>query len=260
MRRFAPNKRQLATYGSAQPKWVHPCAQGRTSMNSNQLLGHLTDAEKQTLQKASTELTIVRDSTLANPATHVLFPLSGMISLVIKFSDESQHEVGCVGSEGVSSAFILTSRYQPPVIAFGQIPGRAVSVLIETVRSLAQGNDAFRQALEDYAAQRYYQACVTAACNAHHNVPQRLAKWILTAGDRVQSQNVPLTHDYLAMMLGTRRATVTVAAQRFAEEGWITYRRGHIDIKNPDALLNASCECYGMNPFNTRQSLVRAAA
>lgn len=229
-------------------------------MNANHLLRHLDDSQLRDLRNAGSEVTIMRDGALPNCSTHLYFPVSGMISLVVQFGDRTSHEVGCVGNEGVSSTLGLESRYEPQLVAMGQIPGRAQSIPLETVQFLAEKNERFGQALKDYAARRYFEACLTAACNAHHNVPQRLAKWILIASDRVQSQNIPLTHDYLAMMLGTRRATVTIAAQRFAENGWMTYRRGHIEIKQPEALRRAACECYEMNPFRAKQTQVSAAA
>ncbi|GAC1659844.1 MAG: Crp/Fnr family transcriptional regulator [Acidobacteriaceae bacterium] len=227
----------------------------------NLLLNALTESEQRELRDSGEEITIQRDTSLKHDGkTEVVFPTSGMVSVVVRFQDGSSHEVGCVGSEGMTDVFGLWTKYDPEVAVFGQIAGRGLSVSRQALRAIAEKNPQARAALMEYAGRRYFEACLTAACNAHHNVPQRLAKWILTASDRIRSVSVPLTHDYLAMMLGTRRATVTVAAQKFAQDGWITYRRGHIEITDSEALAKAACECYAKNPFTASDQVRETAA
>jgi CRP-like cAMP-binding protein len=88
------------------------------------------------------------------------------------------------------------------------------------------------------------QTAQTAACNRIHELEERLARWLMMCSDRVQSDSAPITHEFLAMMLGTRRSSVILAAGILHQAGFITYSRGSVTIQNRDGLANAACECY----------------
>jgi CRP-like cAMP-binding protein len=88
------------------------------------------------------------------------------------------------------------------------------------------------------------QTAQTAACNRVHELEERLARWLMMCSDRLQSDHIPITHEFLAMMLGTRRSSVTVAAGILHKAGLITYSRGSVTIQKRDGLLHAACECY----------------
>lgn len=88
------------------------------------------------------------------------------------------------------------------------------------------------------------QTAQTAACNRVHELEERLARWLMMCHDRVQSDHLVITHEFLAMMLGTRRTTVTVAAGMLHKAGFIAYSRGHVTIQNREGLTHAACECY----------------
>ena len=100
--------------------------------------------------------------------------------------------------------------------------------------------------LNRYAAIRGMQVAQTAACNRLHEIKQRLARWLLMTQDRVDSGALPITHDFLATMLGTDRPSVSVAAGIFQEEGLIEYTRGAVKIVNRKKLEDSACECYGV--------------
>ena len=98
--------------------------------------------------------------------------------------------------------------------------------------------------LHQYGQTFTIQATQVAACNRLHEVDERLARWLLMSQDRIDSETIPLTHEFLAHMLGTRRSSVTVAAGLLSRAGLITYTRGHVKIENRDRLEDAACECY----------------
>ena len=232
----------------------------QSSHNSNLLLQHLPSDLWNEVHYKTQEIDITREAQPCDPRSHIAFPLSGMLSLIVSFEDGAAQEVGCVGREGMSGAHTIWSNFRSELAVMGQAKGRAILVPIPLVAALTERSVPFRNAISEYISKRLVEVCQTAACNGQHSVPQRLAKWILIACDRLESSNVQLTHDYLALMLGTRRATVTVAAQHFASNGWISYRRGSIQILDTRALQRAACVCYALSPFPMFDSLAKSAA
>jgi CRP-like cAMP-binding protein len=228
--------------------------------NANLLLQHLPSDLWNEVHNKTQEIEITREARPCDPRSHIAFPLSGMLSLVVNFEDGTAQEVGCIGREGMSGAHTIWSNFRSELSVVGQAKGRAIILPIPLVASLTERSVPFRNAISEYISKRLVEVSQTAACNGQHSVPQRLAKWILIAADRIESNQVLLTHDYLALMLGTRRATVTVAAQRFAGNGWISYRRGSIQILDSHALQRAACVCYALSPFPMFDSLARSAS
>jgi CRP-like cAMP-binding protein len=103
-----------------------------------------------------------------------------------------------------------------------------------------------RTVLHRYALAHFEQVARSAACNGRHNIEQRLARWLLMAHDRVEGDEFPMTHEFLSMMLGVRRAGITVAAGTLQKAGLIRYERGRMAITDRPGLEAASCECYGI--------------
>jgi CRP-like cAMP-binding protein len=131
--------------------------------------------------------------------------------------------------------------------SYCQVPGHAVVISSDEFRRLLDGGDEQLRSVLD----RFLQAYVNmlgqlAACNGMHTVYERCARWLLLTHDRVNSEKIALTHEYLAMMLGARRSGVTIAAATLAQAGFIRYAHGHIVILNREGLEEASCECYGV--------------
>jgi len=161
--------------------------------------------------------------------------------------DGGSIEVGTVGREGVSAIPLLLGATTSANESYCQVPGRAVVISSDHFRRLLAANDdRFRSVLD-----RFLQAYVNllgqlAACNGKHSVYERCARWLLLTHDRVNSDKIALTHEYLAMMLGARRSGVTIAAAALQQAGFIRYARGHIVILNRAGLEEASCECYAV--------------
>ncbi|MDQ6779889.1 MAG: Crp/Fnr family transcriptional regulator [Candidatus Eremiobacteraeota bacterium] len=175
----------------------------------------------------------------------VLFPLDCVLSVVTRMQDGSQIEVGTIGREGVSAIPLLLGASSTANESYCQVPGRCVKISADLFQALRK-NQTFGQLLD-----RYVQAYVNmlgqlAACNRLHRVYERCARWLLMSHDRVGSADIRLTHEYLAMMLGTQRSGVTIAAATLQHAGLIRYAKGVITILNRIGLEGASCECYAV--------------
>jgi CRP-like cAMP-binding protein len=127
-----------------------------------------------------------------------------------------------------------------------QITGDGFRLTVATLRSILESAPLLQLILSRYAAIRGMQIAQTAACNRLHNIEQRLARWLLMTQDRVDSGSLPITHDFLATMLGTDRPTVSVTAGVLQRKGLIEYTRGAVKIVNRKKLEDSACECYGV--------------
>jgi CRP-like cAMP-binding protein len=178
------------------------------------------------------------------PIRDVFFPLDCVLSVVTRMKDGHQIEVGTIGREGVSAFPLLLGASSTANDCYCQVRGSAVKITAALFRELSAIDADFRQLLD-----RYLQAYVNmlgqlAACNRLHSVYERCARWLLMTHDRVDSNDIPLTHEYLAMMLGTGRSGVTIAAGILQQAGFIRYAHGTITVLDRPGLENASCECY----------------
>jgi len=175
----------------------------------------------------------------------VYFPIDSVLSVVTQMRDGGSIEVGTVGREGVSAIPLLLGATTSANESYCQVPGCAVVIDSDHFRRLLRAeDDQFRNVLD-----RFLQAYVNmlgqlAACNAKHSIYQRCARWLLLTQDRVNSDKIALSHEYLAMMLGAHRSGVTIAAADMKRAGLIRYAYGHIVILDRAGLEKASCECY----------------
>jgi hypothetical protein len=178
------------------------------------------------------------------PIAHLVFIEDGIGSMTNTFQDGYQVEVGLFGYESVmgSSALIGTKRSLNKV--YMQMDGygfacRTAEAIVE-FRRFGRFHDLilrFQQAL-------FVQSCQSAGCNSHHQITERLARWLLLCADRSESPVLSLTHEYLSDMLGSTRSAVSVAAEALQSDGLIRYSRGKITIVDPERLRKQSCECY----------------
>ncbi|GGC56556.1 hypothetical protein GCM10011504_38660 [Siccirubricoccus deserti] len=127
-----------------------------------------------------------------------------------------------------------------------QSPGTALRMDAQTFREALEHIPTLRTLLLRYALVHHGQVARTAACNGRHHTDQRLARWLLMAHDRASGDGFPMTHEFLSMMLGVRRAGITVAAGQLQKAGFIHYERGRIEITDRPGLESAACECYGV--------------
>jgi len=172
------------------------------------------------------------------------FPNSGMICLIAVMRDGASVEVGVIGNEGFLGAPILLGVSSTPNRALVQIAGRAFTIEAEALQTILRRTPRLELLLRRFIQAQAFQLAQSAACNRLHRVEERLARWLLMARDRADSDLLPLTHEFLAEMLGTRRSTVTVAAGALQRAGLIEYSRGRVRILDRAGLAKNACECY----------------
>jgi CRP-like cAMP-binding protein len=179
-----------------------------------------------------------------SPVDAVLFPESGMVSLLATLEDGEQVEVGVAGREGLVGLPLLLGDDRSFVEGRVQMQGTALRIGAAGLRAELEGSAVLRGALLRYALAFHAQVTRTAACNARHAIEQRLARWLLIAHDRAEADDFPMTHEFLSLMLGVRRPGVTIAAGMLQRAGLIHYARGRMVITDRPGLEAASCECY----------------
>jgi CRP-like cAMP-binding protein len=178
------------------------------------------------------------------PIEAVYFVTSGMISLIANLEDGMQAEVGIIGREGMLGVSLLSGIEPSYVEAMVQLPGTALRMGAGDFRHEFSANSAFRTALLRYSDALNTQIIQTAACNGRHGLEQRLARWLLMAHDRASNDELPLTQDFMAMMLGVHRPSITVTAGILQRAGLIRYSSGRVTVLDRTSLEEASCECY----------------
>ena len=177
----------------------------------------------------------------------IYFPNDGLISLVIVMANGKTAEAGVVGSEGVVGLEGAFGLKRSPIREIVQIfRHSSYSVAAEKMQKIFQSDPEILLRFSRFAVVNRMQVSQTAACNRLHDVEKRLARWLLMSQDRVESGLIPMTHDFLATMLGTDRGSVTTAAGILQKQRIIEYTRGSVRVLNRKALEECSCECYGL--------------
>jgi CRP-like cAMP-binding protein len=174
------------------------------------------------------------------------FPNRGLISLVVVMKDGKTAEAGIVGNEGFTGTLAAVGLNRSPLQAVVQITGNGFRVKVRALQNTLESAPRLQWMLSRYAAIRGMQVAQTAACNRLHDVVQRLARWLLMTQDRVDSESLSITHDFLATMLGTDRPSVSLAAGVLQRKELIEYTRGAVKIVNRKKLEHSACECYGV--------------
>jgi CRP-like cAMP-binding protein len=167
-----------------------------------------------------------------------------MVSLVQPLENGVMIEVGMVGNEGLVGVPVLLGADTSPLEAMVQMPGSALRMETSVFRQEIGRRTAFLELLLRYVQALHVQVSLSAACNGRHTLPERLARWLLTARDRATSNKLPLSHEFLSMMLGVRRAGVTVAVGTLKAAGLIYNTHGQVTIVDRPGLEGACCECY----------------
>jgi CRP-like cAMP-binding protein len=213
----------------------------------NHLLQCLPAAEFEALRPHLEFVELVREAVLVEagaPLTHVYLPYSGVISLVVSLSEGQTVEVAMVGRDSVFGAAAALDGGISLTDAVVMLPGTASIIDVAHFRAAADRSVAFRTLLVRHEQALFAQAQQSAACNASHSVEARLSRWLLRARDLCDSENLPLTQEFLAQMIGVQRNAVSIVAHALQQGGIISYSRGHIEIKDLEALRAAACECY----------------
>jgi CRP-like cAMP-binding protein len=174
----------------------------------------------------------------------VYFPNDGIISLLAVMRQGNAIELATIGFEGAVGSLSGLGPRRSHTRAVVQVPGYGQRIPAARFRKAAEQSDAIRNICVRYGEMLLIQVQQTAACNALHPVEARLCRWLLQARDRLQSNIIQLTHEFLSQMLGVRRTTVTVVANSLQLAGLIRYHRGQIELVDRDGLEARACECY----------------
>jgi len=214
----------------------------------NRILLSLPDAEFRAIRESLEFWNLPRRSSLHEPSQELefaYFPNGGLISLVVATEDGKTVEAGVVGREGVVGTPLVVGLRRSPICEIVQIASGGFKMKAAALREALVAGPQFQMTLSRYAVIQGMQIAQTAACNRLHEIEQRLARWILMACDRVGDAGpLPITHDFLATMLGTDRPSVTLAAGTLQKKRAIEYTRGTVKTQNRKKLEEAACECY----------------
>jgi CRP-like cAMP-binding protein len=175
---------------------------------------------------------------------YVYFPMKAMVSLVSQLSDGSSVEIGITGYEGMVGISSMLGVDKSPHETMVQMPNGAMRMKASDLKEEFKRGGALQDLLLRYLQMLLLQTSQIAACNRLHSIGERLARWLLMSQDRCKCDDLPLTQEFVAMMLGIRRAGVTEAALILQAEGYISYRRGHVKILDRAGLEDFTCECY----------------
>jgi CRP-like cAMP-binding protein len=174
----------------------------------------------------------------------IYFPQTAMISLVSIMIDGSTTEIGLVGNEGMIGLSAILGGKSTTSRSIAQISGVALKIPAEIMVEEFYRGEKFQQLILLYTQALLTQVSQSAACNRQHKIEERLSRWLLSVQDCVLQSEIPLTQEFIANMLGTRRSGVTVAAGILQQAGIISYTRGNITILNQQGLEDTACECY----------------
>lgn len=174
----------------------------------------------------------------------VYFIESGIVSRVVRNSEDGAVEVAMIGNSGFVGLGIILGTNVALHRTVVMIPGSALRISAADLLEAMKRSPAIRERLLQYVHVLVSQKAQIALCNARHNIETRLARWLLMALDRMDADNVPVTHDLLAMLLGVRRPGVTEALKLLSADGLITRTRGSVRVPSRDRLKERACVCY----------------
>ncbi|MFC7515831.1 Crp/Fnr family transcriptional regulator [Herbaspirillum sp. GCM10030257] len=177
---------------------------------------------------------------------YVYFPLSGCHSVLAVMQNGAAVEVGTIGNEGISPVDVLTGSAIATETTVCQIPGESLRMPTEKFKQAIEEKSELRRLVYRFLQAYLSQVSQSVACNRLHCTEERFARWILLSHDRVQGDELQLTQEYLADMLGVHRPSVTLVARRFQQAGLLDYHRGIIKIRDRAGLEKLACECYAI--------------
>ena len=231
---------------------------GNGSLAGNRILEALPVADRDRLNSKLAP-TFLRVKTVlfepGQPVDAVYFPLDGVVSLVTPLEDGAIVEVATVGNEGIVGVPLIPGG-SFAVRAISQVAGRCLTMSADNFLAELATSPTIAQLVQTYVLALFGQISQAAACNRLHTNEERLSRWLLMSHDRVGADKFLITHEFLAQMLGSRRATVTLSAGVLQTAGLIRYSRGHVEIVDRRGLEAAACECYQV----TRDELAKVAA
>lgn len=226
------------------------------SPDQNHLLAALPAAEMERLLPHLEAVPMLLGQMLYEPGgqlQHAYFPCSAIVSLHYVMDTGASAETAGVGNEGVVGISLFLGGNTTPSSAVVQTAGHGYRMPEKLLKAEFDRGGSLQRLLLLYTQALITQMFQTAACNRHHSVEQQLCRWLLLTIDRVPEQELVMTQELIASMLGVRREGVTEAARKLQHDGLIRYRRGHISVLTRTGLEARVCECYGV----VKKELVR---
>jgi CRP-like cAMP-binding protein len=221
----------------------------RLEHRANRLLAALEPNDFAALEPHLHGICLQQDPVLyeaGDPLRHAYFPHDTVVSLVAVLKDGRSAEMAVYGREGalgLVSAVTAVKSFGRYIV---QATGTASRIELERLHEVISTRPKVRQLVLHFTEAMMARVLQNVACNAIHSVEARACRWILSMHDRLDRDTVPLTHEFLADMLGVQRTTVTAVARSLQEKGLIRYRRGIVEVVDRTVLLQLSCECYGV--------------
>ena len=222
----------------------------------NWLLAALPDPEWRRWEPLLEQVEMPLSQVLYEPGatlTHVYFPTTSIVSLLYVMENGASAEIAVVGNEGLVGVSLFMGGESTPSRAVVQSAGRGLRLEAQLMKDEFNRAGPVLHLLLRYTQALITQMNQTAACNRHHSVEQQLCRWLLLTLDRLPSNELVMTQDLVASMLGVRREGITEAAGNLQRAGLIRYRRGHISVLGRPGLEAAVCECYAV----VKKELVR---
>ena len=224
-----------------------PLSLDSVRFTKNQLLARLDASDLASLTAGASLEPLVPSDILyrpGQPVERVYFPLSGSVSLVSLSAEGTMVEAATIGREGTTGVPAFLTGESGPQQVIAQVPGQAIAVSADAFRRTLVPGGSLDDAMRRYTQAQIAQTAQTALCNRLHELEQRAARWLLQTLDRVDGSDVHLTHEFLSIMLGVQRPTVTLAVGALQTAGLVRQGRGHIEVLDRAGLEAASCECY----------------
>ncbi len=215
--------------------------------NNNLFLSSLSSSARERLISASTEVELPLRTALyeaEETPKYAYFITSGIASIVTAMPDGGTAEVGLIGREGFVGSFHLLGPARGTTDCFIQLEATALRISMRQLEMEFRTSEEIRDQVLEFVQSQALSLAQLAGCHRLHEAEERLARWLLMAQDRVQSNNLNFTQEFLAMMLGSRRTTVTAVAAELQRKGLVEYRRGRVRILNQQALEEVACDCY----------------
>lgn len=211
----------------------------------NRVLSSLPESDLKRMMRFLAPVTLNQHDVLLDGKTSFGYFLEeGIASVVVALENGSSVEVGIVGFEGVVGVPILLGAPPAADRTFMQIAGSGFRIPAAQLKAEFERGGELRSRVQRYMQAFFAQTAQSAACNRLHSIEERLARWMLSCHDRVEQDELRLTHEFLGQMLGAPRSTVTLAAGLLQRAGMIEYKRGVVTVKNRGQLEGAACECY----------------
>jgi CRP-like cAMP-binding protein len=219
------------------------------SRQQNHLLASISHSEWNKLQPEMEEVDFSLNQVLCEPGktpAYMYFPTTAIVSLFYMTEDGASSEIAVIGNDGVVGISLVLSGSNSPNQALVQSAGKGYRMRAQAAKNAIHNDSSMLNVMLRYSQAMITQVTQTAVCNRHHTIDQQLCRRLLLSLDRLPTNQISVTQEMLAGMLGVRRESITDAALKLQEAGVISYRRGHITVLDRQGLESRSCECYAI--------------